>query len=44
MDIIISLRFKNDFIQMKVVKDEGGDVTDEVKLMLDAKTLLIAEK
>lgn len=44
VDIIISLRFKNDFIQMKVVKDEGGDVKDDVKLMLDAKTLLIAEK
>ena len=44
VDIIISLRFKNDVIQMKVVKDEGGDVTDDIKLMLDAKTLLIAEK
>ena len=44
VDIIISLRFKNDVIQMKVVKDEGGDVKDDIKLMLDAKTLLIAEK
>ena len=34
--------FRNELV--KVVKDEGGDVTDDIKLMLDAKTLLIAEK
>ena len=44
MDYIISLRFKDDAIQMKVVKDEKGDVLNDVKLMLDPKTLLIAEK
>lgn len=44
VDYIISLRFKDDSIQMKVVKDENGDVLNDVKLMLDPKTLLIAEK
>ncbi len=44
VDFIISLRFKDDAIQMKVVKDEKGDVLNDVKLMLDPKTLLIAEK
>lgn len=44
VDIIISLRYKSDAIQMKVVKDENGDVINDVRFMLDPKTLLVMEK
>ncbi|MCQ2604324.1 MAG: hypothetical protein MJ215_04685 [Spirochaetia bacterium] len=43
VDFIISLRFKEERIQVKVVKDSTNS-NKEIKLFLDPKTLLIADK
>jgi hypothetical protein len=44
IDVLITLHFKDDQVQLRVVKDHNHPPSGELPLKLDPKTLLIAEK
>jgi len=43
VDVLITLRFQDDFVQLNLVKDHEYSTPTDLKLKLDPKTLLITE-